>query len=97
MLSGPLVQHVHHCHLTLEVMIFITCKQRTSLLLFIKQAIFSPSAMYGIVVGIVNSNVLFVQTMLYYIEMEPYVVLYYMEMEPYVVMDDVFYRAKNVC
>ena len=86
MLSGALVQYVHHCHLTLEVMIFITCNQRTSLLLFIKQATFSASAMYGIVVGKVNNNVLLVQTILYYIEMKPYVV-----------MDDVIYRTKNVC
>ena len=70
MLSGPLVQYVHHYHLTLEVMVFITCNQRTSLLLFIKQATFSPSAMYGIVVGKVNDNVLLLQTILYYIEME---------------------------
>ena len=72
MLSGPLVQYVHHCHLTLEVMVLITCNQRTSLLLFIKQATFSPSAIYGIVVGKVNNNVLLLQTILYYIEMELY-------------------------
>ena len=71
MLSGPLVQYVHHGHLTLEVMIFITCNQCTSLLLFIKQATFSPSTMYGIVVSKVHNNVLLVQTMLHYIEMEP--------------------------
>ena len=71
MLSGPLVQYVHHCHSTLEVMIFITCNQCTSLLLFIKQATFPPSTMYGIVVSKVYNNVLLVQTMLHYIEMEP--------------------------
>ena len=53
-------------------MVLITCNQRTSLLLFIKQATFSPSAIYGIVVGKVNNNVLLLQTILYYIEMELY-------------------------
>ena len=45
-LSGPLVQYVCHCHLTLEVMVFITCNQHMDLLLFTKQANFTPFAMH---------------------------------------------------
>ena len=74
--SDPLVQYVCHCHLTLEVMAFITCNQ---LLLFTKQATFTPFAMYGIVSKI-NIKVLLLQTML--------------EMG-HAVMDDVIYRTKK--
>ena len=56
-----LVQFIHHCHLTLEVMVFIICKQHTGLILFTK---YTPFALHGIV-GKVNNNVLLVQTMLY--------------------------------
>ena len=45
-------------------MVFITCNQHMGLLLFSKQATFTPFAMYGIV-SKVNNNVLFLQTMLY--------------------------------
>ena len=60
----PLVQCVHHRHLTLDVMVFITCNQRMGLILLTKQATFTTFAMYGIV-GEVNNNALLVQTMLY--------------------------------
>ena len=51
-------------HFILQVMVFITCNQRTGLLMFIKQATFTPFAMHGIV-GKVNNNGLLLQTVLY--------------------------------
>ena len=62
--SCPLAQYVRHHHLVLEVMVFITCNQHTGLLLFTKQATYTPFAMHGIV-GKVNNNALLVQTVLY--------------------------------
>ena len=64
LLSCPLVQYIHHWHVTLEVMVFITCNQCTDLLLFAKLLPFTPFAMHGIV-GKVYNNVLLVQIMLY--------------------------------
>ena len=60
---------------------FITCNQCTGLLLFVKQATFTPFAMYGIV-GKVNNNTLLVQTVLYW-------------KWGHAVMDDVIYRTKK--
>ena len=62
-------------------MVFITCNQRTGLLLFTKQATFTPFAMHSIV-SEVNINVLLLQTVLYY-------------KWGHVVMDDVIYRTKK--
>ena len=45
-------------------MVLITCNQYMGLLLFTKQATFTPFAMHGIV-NKVNNNALLVQTMLY--------------------------------
>ena len=82
-LSGILVQYVRHCHLTLKVMVFITCNRCTYRLTFIyKQATFTPFAMHGIV-GKVNINALLLQTVLYY-------------KWGHAVMHDVIYRKKDV-
>ena len=63
-IQKQIIVTVCYCHLTLEVMVFITCNQRTGLLLFTRQAAFTPFAMHGIV-GEVNKNILLVQIMLY--------------------------------
>ena len=63
--SGPLVKYV--CSLlsfNLEIMVFITCSQCMILLLFTKQATFTPFAMHGIV-SKVSNNAILIQTMLY--------------------------------
>ena len=48
----------------MTVMAFITCNQRTDLLLFTKQATFTPFAMDS-KIGKVNINVLLLQTVLH--------------------------------
>ena len=62
-------------------MVFITCNQYTGLLVFTKQATFTPFAMHGIV-GKVKMNALLVQTVLHW-------------KWGHAVMDDIIYRTKK--
>ena len=53
--------HICYCYLSLKVIVCLTCKQCTGLLLYNKQTTFTPFALYSIV-GKVNNNALLIQT-----------------------------------